>query len=237
VGVPIAPRSLANRTGESEAGCGISHRLPLAWKGVDGDVYPTTFLLAPLRGHGMRKERHEIAVVAPHPIQYQAGLWRGMARHPRFCVDVLFLDRVGVDGAIDPTLNAPMKWDVPLLDGYESEFIRNLSPFRFSPVINRVNPGLYKRLCARHYDAILVHGYLTFSNWIALLAAKRSGALLVYRGEGSLRGRTLHDSPIVNFLKYPSMASSSANATSSPAARRTTGSTTCNAVDRERGSS
>jgi glycosyltransferase involved in cell wall biosynthesis len=145
--------------------------------------------------------KHRLVVVALHPIQYQAGLWRSIARHPRVDVDVVYLDTVGIDGSIDPTLNAPMKWDMPLLEGYRHEFVRNFSPFRFTPIVNRVNPGLYRRLRAGQWDAMIVHGYLSISNWIALLAAVRSHTPVIYRGEGSMRGGDRFDRPGVNQIK------------------------------------
>ena len=128
--------------------------------------------------------RHRIAAVALHPIQYQAGLWRVMAAHPRLDLDVIFLDTIGIDGTVDPTLKAALKWDTPLLDGYPHDFVKNLSPFRFTPIVDRVNPTLYRRLAARHYDAVIVHGFLALSNWIALAAARRSGSHLIFRREG-----------------------------------------------------
>ena len=151
----------------------------------------------------MRKARYALAVVAPHPIQYMAGLWRTLARHPRIDLRVIYLDRVGLDGAIDPTMQAAMKWDVPLLDGYEHEFVRNLSPLRFTPIVHRINPGIRARLTASRYDAVILHGYLTLSNWIALPAARRRGIKVVYRGEGSMQGGDRHDSPLVNAVKRP----------------------------------
>lgn len=151
----------------------------------------------------MTKSRYALAVVALHPVQYQAGLWRMMAAHPRIDLRVIYLDTVGIDGSRDPTMHAPMKWDLPLLDGHEYEFVKNLSPFRFTPVVHRLNPGLYRRLRARPYDAVLVHGYLTLSNWIALLAARRRGMKVVYRGEGSMRGGDRIDTAAVNAVKRP----------------------------------
>ena len=147
-------------------------------------------------GVSMRKARYALAVVAPHPIQYMAGLWWTLARHPRIDLRVIYLDRVGLDGAIDPTMQAAMKWDVPLLDGYEHEFVRNLSPLRFTPIVHRINPGIRARLTASRYDAVILHGYLTLSNWIALPAARRRGIKVVYRGEGSMQGGERHDSPL-----------------------------------------
>ncbi len=151
----------------------------------------------------MTGDPFRLAVVALHPIQYQAGLWRALAAHPRIDLKVIYLDRIGIDGSVDPTMKGQMKWDVPLLDGYSYEFVRNLSPFRFTPIVNRVNPALFKSLRARRYDAVVVHGYLTLSNWLVLLAAKATGMKTLCRAEGSARGRTLHDGAAVNLLKHP----------------------------------
>ncbi|MEE2679548.1 MAG: glycosyltransferase [Myxococcota bacterium] len=149
----------------------------------------------------MEQDRYDLAVVALHPIQYQAGLWRTIARHPRLRLRVLYLDRVGIDGSIDPTMKAAMKWNMPLLEGHEYEFLRNLSPFRFTPVVHRLNPGIYGRIRRGGYGVVILHGYLTLSNWIALLAARRAGCFVVYRGEGSVRGGDRYDAAALGPLK------------------------------------
>lgn len=131
---------------------------------------------------------HKIAVIALHPIQYQAGLWRSMHAHPDLDVHVYYLDTMGIDGTLDPSSGAKLAWDLPLLDGYNHSFLRNFSPRRFLPIIHRINPGLLKKLLEHRYDAVMVHGHLTLSNWIALLGAKLTGSRLLYRGEGSLSG-------------------------------------------------
>jgi len=151
----------------------------------------------------MSKPIYQLAVVALHPIQYQAGLWRTLAHHPRIDARVLYLDTVGIDGSIDPTARAAMKWEMPLLEGYEHEFVRNLSPFRFAPVIHRINPGIGARLRAHPYDAVMLHGYLTLSNWLALATARAAGCKIIYRGEGSLRGGARYDSALANLVKMP----------------------------------
>lgn len=161
------------------------------------------------QGHKAREisfvtqDRHSLAAIARHPIQYQAGLWRAIAAHPRVDLNVIYLDRMGIDATVDPTMGARLEWDLPLLEGYPSEFVRNLSPFRFTPIFDRVNPGLVSRLRARSYDVVMIHGYLSLSNWMAIPTAKSNGSKIIYRGEGSVRGRTLHDGRFVNYFKSP----------------------------------
>ena len=52
----------------------------------------------------------------------------------------------GVSRQVDPGFGVPVQWDVPILEGYESEFVPNLSPWpgteRF---VGLWNPSLIKR--------------------------------------------------------------------------------------------
>ena len=151
----------------------------------------------------MARKPYKLGVVALHPIQYQAGLWRTLSKHPKIDLHVIYMDTVGIDGSIDPTMNAQMKWDVPLLDGHDSEFVPNLSPWRYTAIVHRINPKLPAAIRSGNFDALIVHGYLTISNWFLLWAAKRLGLPLIYRGEGSVRGGDRNDNFFVNRMKYP----------------------------------
>ncbi len=131
---------------------------------------------------------HRVAVIALHPIQYQAGLWREMASQPKLDVRVLYLDSIGVDGSIEPVTGRPVKWDVPLLEGYSHEFVPNWSPWVWTALVHRVNPRLLSLIWRGGYSAIVVHGYVTLSNWLALAAARVRGTRVVFRGEGTLLG-------------------------------------------------
>ncbi|MEM6786213.1 MAG: glycosyltransferase family 4 protein [Myxococcota bacterium] len=131
---------------------------------------------------------HRLAIVALHPVQYQVGMWRVMAEHPRLDVRVFYLDRMGTDGTVDRTLDVELKWDLPMLEGYPYEFVSNWSPMRFTPFVSRINPRLFPRLLQEPFDAVMVHGYQALSNWVALASAKLRNIPVIYRGEGSVLG-------------------------------------------------
>jgi hypothetical protein len=61
--------------------------------------------------------KYKIAVVATHPIQYQAPLWRAIARDGRFELKVYFASRHGQNVALDPGFGKAFAWDIPLLGG------------------------------------------------------------------------------------------------------------------------
>ncbi len=150
----------------------------------------------------MGDDVHSVAVVALHPIQYQVGLWRAMAQHPRLRIKVFYLDPMGVDGTIEPTLNVKLAWDMPMLDGYDHEFVPNWSPARFTPIINRINPALVWHLARDSFDAVLLHGYQPITNWLALAVSRLKGIPIIYRGEGTMIGEDeVHRGAAVDRLK------------------------------------
>ncbi len=131
---------------------------------------------------------YRLAVVAPHVVQYHAPLYREFARREELHVRVFYLDRTGSRPTYDATMRATIDWDVPLLDGYGHDFVRNLSLWPAGAgFLSRVNPGLASRLLGARWDAVLIQGYAQLSWWLAVLCARLRGAHVLYRGEATLR--------------------------------------------------
>jgi glycosyltransferase involved in cell wall biosynthesis len=133
---------------------------------------------------------YRLAVVASHPIQYQAPLFRALAARPEIDLTVLFCCDWGLKSYDDKGFGRELKWDVPLLDGYRSEFLPNVSP---KPSPSRfwglINPGVVRRLRAGGFDALWVHGWAKFTDWLAMLTAFASGVPVLLRGETTLLPR------------------------------------------------
>ena len=64
-----------------------------------------------------------LAIVSTHPIQYNAPAFRSLASNPDLEVHV-FYEWEG-PGTLDPEFGQAVKWDVPLLDGYDHTFVPN----------------------------------------------------------------------------------------------------------------
>lgn len=128
-----------------------------------------------------------LAVVTSHPIQYQAPLFRELAKRPDVDLTVFFCSDHGVTEQVDPGFGRSFKWDVPLLDGYRHEFVPNVArhpgPTGF---FGEINPALVGKLARGKFDAVLVHGYAFASCWLAGAGAKLGGAKLLLRGESHL---------------------------------------------------
>ena len=66
-----------------------------------------------------------LAILDSHPIQYFAPLYRRLAKMPEVDLTVYYCHRQGVEHYLDEGFQTLVKWDVPLLDGYHSEFLPN----------------------------------------------------------------------------------------------------------------
>ena len=130
---------------------------------------------------------YKLAALAPHPIQYQAPLFRKLAEHPDIDLTVYFCWDFGGKGEVyEPGFGKKIKWDVPVLEGYKYKFLPNLSPRAGSSFLGQINPSIIKELLNNKYDAVWIHGYATLSNWFAFLGAWFSKTPVVLRGESHL---------------------------------------------------
>jgi glycosyltransferase involved in cell wall biosynthesis len=127
---------------------------------------------------------HRLAVVTSHPVQYQAPLFRLLARHPRVDLTVCYGARWGVDAALDEGFGLRFRWDVPLVDGYRARFLRNLG--RGRGFFHVANPGVVAELMRGRYDAVFIHSYAHATAMLAYGAARLSRTPVLWRTESEL---------------------------------------------------
>ena len=131
-----------------------------------------------------------LVVLASHPIQYQAPLFRALAADPRVNLHVLFLSRHGVEERQDPAFGLRFEWDVDLLSGYPSTFLANIrehaEPGRLWSYVNR---GIVPALRGLDPDVVLFLGVRSPTGLAALQWAVRHGVRRVYRAESSVLDR------------------------------------------------
>lgn len=134
-----------------------------------------------------------LGIVVTHPIQYQVPLFRYLAAQSSIEPLVFFLSDHGVTESFDPGFGRTVKYDVPLLDGYDHRMVRNRSP---KPTVTSswglFNPSLPTLIRRSHVDALLVHGYSHISHWLAYAAAVGSKVPYLLRGESRPDHRSLH---------------------------------------------
>ena len=148
--------------------------------------------------------RTRVAVLATHPIQYFAPVFRELARRPELDVTVFFCSDLGVGGRLDDEFGVTFDWDVPVLEGYRHRFLSNLG--RGPEPFNLLNPGIAGELLAGKFDALVIHGYTHLTEWLALAAARLARARIVLRSESNLLRartrwqRTLKETPVRLFV-------------------------------------
>jgi len=129
----------------------------------------------------MPKPKYRVLFVATHPVQYAAPMFRQMAQHPKFDVQIAYCSLQGAEASLDHEFGVEVKWDLPLLEGYPWVHVANKSPW---PGVGRfwglINPGLWK-LVPGGYDAVVMYtGYMHASFWIVAAVAKLQGVPILF---------------------------------------------------------
>lgn len=127
---------------------------------------------------------YRLAILASHPIQYFAPLYRRLAQEPAVDLTVYFCSRQGLESRLDRGFGRPVQWDTPLVDGYEHRFLGNIRQSdNVGGFFSLANPGIIRELARGRYDALWVHGHNYATNLAAIAAAKLLGIPVLMRGE------------------------------------------------------
>jgi glycosyltransferase involved in cell wall biosynthesis len=138
-------------------------------------------------------DKVRLAYLVSHPIQYQAPLLRRIAEEPDIDLTVLFGSDFSVRDYKDEGFGVGVKWDVPLLEGYQHEFLPALRDNATVSVTSPMNYGILSRLrgdkSRAGFDVLWVHGYFSVNSLHGMLAAKALGIPVLLRAESWLRDR------------------------------------------------
>ncbi len=125
-----------------------------------------------------------LAIVISHPIQYYSPWFRYLAANGYSDLRVFYLWNGGVTEQMDQGFGVPVKWDVPLLEGYDHEFVPNRSAQPGSGNICGLNnPELGARLDSFAPAAILLFGYNYLTHYRFLFSNSRRSVPLLFRGD------------------------------------------------------
>lgn len=145
-----------------------------------------------------------LAVVASHPIQYQAPLFRALAE--RVDLHVYFAHRQMPEQQGEAGFGVSFDWDTDLLSGYEHSFLDNRAR---RPGTQRYagcdTPQIAASLTRGRFGAVLTMGWYLKSYVQALVAGRRLGLRSMVRGDSTLASRR---GPLVGLVKrllYPAL--------------------------------
>jgi glycosyltransferase involved in cell wall biosynthesis len=127
-----------------------------------------------------------VAVIASHPIQYQAPWFQALAR--RLDLVVFFAHRQDARGQAAAGFGHEFEWDVPLLEGYEHEWMHNVAARPSVDVFAGCDtPEVFDRLAGGRFDACIVNGWYLKSYLQTIRACRSLGLPLLMRGDSHLR--------------------------------------------------
>lgn len=131
-------------------------------------------------------ERPHLGILASHPIQYHAPLFRALASREEMDLTVFFSHRPTAEeqGA---GFGVPFEWDVDLTSGYRHEWLRNVA---VRPSVTQFSgcdtPGIGAALDRSGVSALLVMGWHSRSYVQGMLAARRRRLPVMVRGDSIL---------------------------------------------------
>jgi glycosyltransferase involved in cell wall biosynthesis len=125
-----------------------------------------------------------LAIVTTHPIQYYAPVFKLLA--DKIDVKVFYTWGDEAKEKFDPGFGKTISWDIPLLDGYTYEWVKNTAPdpgsHHFKGIIN---PNLINQIKSWRADAVLVYGWAYDSHLRAIRHFKNK-IPVYFRGDSTL---------------------------------------------------
>lgn len=119
-----------------------------------------------------------------------------------FDLHVYYFSDASIRGNEDVGFNQKVKWDIPLLEGYNYSFLKNISGRK--SLSNRfwdvVNPSLVHTILKRKPSIVIVNGWSYFSNLLTIYTATILGKEVWLRAENPLN-QELRKGRKVLFLK------------------------------------
>lgn len=138
----------------------------------------------------------KLAIITTHPIQYYAPVFQLMAKE--LDLKVFYTWGKASVNKFDTGFKKQVEWDLPLLEGYDSKFVENISKDQGTHhFYGIVNPHLIDTLQSYKPDAILVYGWAWKSHLKTIRYFK--GKIPIYfRGDSTLLN---HQSGLRSILK------------------------------------
>ena len=141
----------------------------------------------------------KLAIITTHPIQYYAPVFKLLQERNLISIKVFYTLGETSDPKPDPGFAKNISWDIPLLDGYDFEWLVNTSDspgsHHFKGIIT---PGGIGQIQKYKPDAILVFGW-AYQSHLQIIKHFNAKLPVYFRGDSTL----LNEKPgIKNSLRY-----------------------------------
>ena len=128
-----------------------------------------------------------LAIVTTHPIQYNAPLFELIAQRNIIEIKVFYTWGESVlENKYYPGFGKVIEWDIPLLKGYNYEFLENIAEDKGSHHFKGIdNPHIIEAIKKFNPDAILVYGW-SFKSHLKVLRYFKNKVPVLFRGDSTL---------------------------------------------------
>ncbi len=125
----------------------------------------------------------KLAIISTHPIQYYAPIFQLLAK--KIEIKVYYTGDSSLN-RYDEGFKKYIEWDLPLLDGYNYQFVKNVSKtpgtHHFKGIIN---PDLNTQIKIFNPNAILIYGW-AYSSHLKVLRTFKNKIPIYFRGDSNL---------------------------------------------------
>ncbi|MBN8681325.1 MAG: glycosyltransferase family 4 protein [Chitinophagales bacterium] len=131
----------------------------------------------------------QIIFLNTHPIQYFAPLYKKVTSEIKDKnVKVWYCSKHGLEGEIDKQFGVSVKWDLPILEGYQYKFLKNSSwkPSIYNGFWGLFNWEILKLLRKEPKSLIIIHGWNFASSLLSIIGGKLLGHKIAIRGEAPI---------------------------------------------------
>ena len=131
--------------------------------------------------------RKRLAIISTHPIQYNAPLFEMLEARGKIEIKVFYTwGEEVLQKKYDPGFNKTIEWDIPLLEGYECMFVKNVAKNKGSHHFKGIdNPTLIQEIVQWKADALMVYGWC-FKSHLKLLRYFHNRIPVMFRGDSTL---------------------------------------------------
>lgn len=127
-----------------------------------------------------------LAIVSTHPIQYYAPVFQLLAEKGTVQIKVFYTWGESSQKKHDPGFGKTIQWDIPLLDGYCYEFLKNTSKNPGSEYFNGIkNPEIIAHLEKFKPDIILLFGW-AYQSHLRVMRHFKNKVPIWFRGDSTL---------------------------------------------------
>jgi glycosyltransferase involved in cell wall biosynthesis len=128
----------------------------------------------------------KVAIFMSHPIQYQIGLLKELNKSSNIDFHVYYFWDYGIKKTLDREFGKEIIWDIPLLDGYKSTFLKNISLNKHVSFFGCINFGVIPLIFYKKFDGVIFYGWSIFTNWLIILCCILTKTPMIFQCETPL---------------------------------------------------